>query len=189
MADRSIATGRAKRAAAIKARRGLAGNGAGNGASNTAGNGAAKNNASSGKKKKAKASATEIEKEVYRQSRKTSESKKRAEQKKTGGRLPPNSSLRAKKNTNKKSVEISPEAPAVVTIKQPRKTQLMAAIKGMEQAGCPVPDGFQVAMQFIPSPVTKATKGMGKKSQAGSNKNNNSTNKRNTSGRGRGGKK
>mmetsp|Transcript_20465 Transcript_20465/g.50873 ORF Transcript_20465/g.50873 Transcript_20465/m.50873 type:complete len:217 (+) Transcript_20465:146-796(+) len=130
MADRSVATGRAKRQAAARARRGLAAD--------------------------KKPSAMEVEKEVYRQSRKTAASKKASEKKAANGRLPPNSSLRDKK------------------IKKATKKQLQAAIKGMELAGCPVPKGFDLFMEFSP----EATKEKPKGKQP--NANNNSSNKKNT---------
>ncbi len=129
MADRSIATGRAKRAAANRARRGLA----------------AEN----------KPSAMEVEKEVYRQARKTAVSKKAAEKKATNGRLAPNSSLREKKK-----------------IKRPSKKQLQAATKGMELAGCPVPAGFELFMEFSQE-IAKEKKG--KQTNANNKKNNNNT--------------
>eukprot|EP00536_Pseudo-nitzschia_multiseries_P016684 jgi/Psemu1/222248/e_gw1.1199.1.1 len=139
VADRSIATGRAKRAAATRARRGLAGGKADNNNNNN----------------KTKPSAMEIEKEVYRQSRKTAESKKKAEQKKTNGRLPPNSTLRSKKKNNSKASNNneSNDHPGIVTGKQPSKKQIKAALQGMETAGCPIPTGYQIMVQFIPPAV------------------------------------
>jgi hypothetical protein len=71
--DRSIATGRAKRTAAVNARRGMT--------------------------ESKKPQAMEIEREVYRQSRTTQKTKENQQQKATGGRLAPNASAnrRAKK--------------------------------------------------------------------------------------------
>ena len=129
MADRSIATGRAKRQAASRARRGLAVD--------------------------KKPSAMEVEKEVYRQSRKTAASKKASEKKAANGRLPPNSSLRDKK------------------IKKATKKQVQAAIKGMELAGCPVPKGFELFLEFSPEATKEKPKGKQ------TNANNNSNNKKN----------
>lgn len=154
LADRSIATGRAKRAAATRARRGL------------------------GDKK---ASAVEIEKEVYRQSRKTAAAKKASEKKTTNGRVPPNSSLREKKNA--KAKKNSNDPPGALVGKMPQAKQVKAAIQGMELAGCPVPKGFQLVMQF--SPVAANGKGKGKQSNANSNnnKNNNNTGNQKAGGR------
>jgi len=151
--DRSIATGRAKRAAAARARRGLSND--------------------------KKPSAMEVEKEVYRQARKTAASKKRAEKKATNGRLPANSSLRDKKAAKPK------------TVQKPKQKQIKAALQGMELAGCPMPQGFQLVMQFTPMVVEEKAKG--KKPNANNNKANNKTNnnQKNTGGRkgGRGQKK
>ena len=71
-----VATGRAKREAAARARRGLS--------------------------QTKKPNAMEIEREVSRQVRKTNNAKKKTEKKATGGRVAPNSSLRTKKKTNAK---------------------------------------------------------------------------------------
>mmetsp|Transcript_16265 Transcript_16265/g.37464 ORF Transcript_16265/g.37464 Transcript_16265/m.37464 type:complete len:227 (+) Transcript_16265:134-814(+) len=167
VADRSIATGRAKRAAANRARRGLSGTNNNNNADNNT-NG-----------KKAKPSAMEVEKEVYRQARKTADSKKKAEQKKTQGRLPPNSSLRSKKNNKTKAGANANDPPGIVTGMQPSQKQIKAALKGMETAGCPIPNGYQIMVQFIP-PAAAPAPAKGKGSQA----------KKTTGGRGgRGGKK
>lgn len=133
MADRSVATGRAKRAAASRARRGLVAD--------------------------KKPSAMEVEKEVYRQSRKTAAAKKASEKKAANGRLPPNSSLRDKRT------------------KKATKKQMQAAIKGMELAGCPVPAGFQLSMEFAPEAVKEKK---GKQTNANNKKNANNNAKNNT---------
>ena len=154
VADRSIATGRAKRAAATKVRRGLSGDN--------------------------KPSPMEVEKEVYRQSRKSADSKKRVEQKKSNGRLPPNSSLRSSKrdranktnNINANS-NASTDLPGVVTAKQPRVSQIKAAIRGMEDSGCPVPPGYVLMMQFVPAVSPSPGKGRGRGKQTNNNNNNN----------------
>jgi hypothetical protein len=144
LADRSIATGRAKRAAATKARRGL---------SNTK-----------------KPTAMEIDQENYRQSRNSNASKKKQEQKSSNGRLPPNSSLRDNKkknnsnNSNKNSNSNISSAP-VSFGRIPNKKQMNAALQGMKQAGCPVPDGHRLIMQFIPELVVAAPTGKGKGGQ------------------------
>lgn len=178
-ADRSIATGRAKRAASTRARRGLSND--------------------------QKPSPMEVEREVYRQSRKTSDTKKKTEQKASNGRLPPNSSLRGKKNVNKNN---NSDPPGATLGRMPSKKQIEAAIQGMKNAGYPVPAGHQLIMQFAPLIVAAAPAaiGKGKGKQRGSggggrvggggqannnnNNNNNSNNKKNAGGRGgRGGRK
>lgn len=165
LADRSVATGRAKRAAATRARRSLS--------------------ASEDKKP----SAMEVEKEVYRQSRKTAVAKKRAEKKATGGRLAPNSSLREKKNTrkiaNNKAKNSVEDTPGLLQGRLPKQGQIKAAIRGMEEAGCPVPEGFQLVMQF--SPIEDKGKGNGRQPNAKSNNKNNANQK--NGGRRRGGRK
>ena len=134
-----MATGRAKRAAAARARRGLA--------------------------LDKKPSALEVEKEVYRQSRKTAASKKASENKATKGRLPPNSLLREKKGKKKTN-----DQPGAIDGKKIQAKQIDAAIKGMELAGCPVPKGFELHMQL--KPVSTNEKRKGKESNA-NNKNTN----------------
>jgi hypothetical protein len=100
--DRSIATGRAKREAATKVRRGII--------------------------QDKKPSAVEIEREVYRQNRTTASAKKKTQKKATGGRLAPDSSLRSNK---KKPVKASSPA-AVFGGRVPPKKAVEAAVKGME---------------------------------------------------------
>jgi hypothetical protein len=159
IADRSVATGRAKRAAAARARRGLA--------------------------LDKKPSALEVEKEVYRQSRKTAASKKASENKATKGRLPPNSSLREKKGKKKTN-----DQPGAIVGKKIQAKQIDAAIKGMELAGCPVPKGFELHMQL--KPVSTNEKRKGKESNANNKSTNNKAGsqkiggRRKIGGRGRG---
>jgi len=166
MADRSVATGRAKREAANRARRGLSA-------------------------KKAP-SAMEVEKEVYRQSRKTAASKKAADKKASNGRLPPNSSLRGKKNNAKKTNKGDNDPTGVLLGKMPRPTQLKAAIRGMSDAGCPMPQGYQLVMQFSPDAAKKKPKRKqpdGKKQNNNNSNNNNSGNQNNSGRRGGRGRK
>ena len=116
----------------------------------------------------------EVEKEVYRQSRKTAVAKKKAEKKVTNGRVAPNSSLRdkkgTKKNTNNKGNAKTEDPPGPLFGRLPQQKQIKAAIQGMKDAGCPVPDGYQVVMQF--SPVEEKGKGKGRQPNTkGSNKN------------------
>ena len=157
LADRSIATGRAKRAAATKARRGL---------SNTK-----------------KPTAMEIDQENYRQSRNSNASNRKQEQKSSNGRLPPNSSLRdnTKKNSNKNNNNNITVAPVSLG-RIPNKKQMNAALQGMKEAGCPVPAGHTLIMQFIPALVVAAPTGKGK---GGKQQQQQQTNKR--GGRGGGG--
>ncbi len=146
IADRSVATGRAKRAAAARARRGLT--------------------------ETKKPSAMEVEKEVYRQSRKTAAAKKASEKKATKGRVPPNSSLREKNNPKKPSNDPS----GTLVGRMPQQKQIKAAIQGMEIAGCPMPAGYQLVMQFAPMPATKNNK-KGKATNTKNNTNNNTKKK------------
>ena len=168
IADRSVATGRAKRAAATRARRSLSNNNAGK-----------------------KPSAMEVEKEVYRQTRKTAVAKKKAENKATNGRLPPNSNLRDKKGTKKSNKNNSGgnsndnDTPSVLFGRLPKQNQIKAAIRGMEESGCPVPDGYQLIMQF--SPIEDTGKGKGRQPKANSNSKNNANQKNGN--RRRGGRK
>ena len=160
IADRSVATGRAKRAAATRARRSLSSNNADK-----------------------KPSAIEVEKEVYRQKRKTAVAKKKAESKATNGRLPPNSTLRDKKNTKKSSKNNNSgkgndnDAPGVLFGRLPKQNQIKAAIRGMEESGCPVPDGFQLIMQFAPIEEKGKGKGKGKQPNANTNSKRNANQK------------
>ena len=127
-ADRSIATGKAKREAAMKARRGLS--------------------------QTKKPNAMEVEREVYRQSRKSATAKKKVEKKATGGRIAPNSSLRSKK----KKAKVDPPA-AIFGGRTPSKKAVEAAVKGMKEAGFQIPAGHQLVMTFVPTVVPEnATK-------------------------------
>lgn len=172
IADRSIATGRAKRAAATRARRSLDSTNNNN------------NNRNSNKTDK-KPSAMEIEKEVYRQSRKTTVAKKKAEKRATNGRVAPNSSLRQKKAPKKKNDK---DPPGALIGRLPEPYHIRAAIRGMEDSGCPVPDGFQLVMQFAPV-ENKQQKGKGNGKQSNANSNvKNSGNQKNAN-RNRGGRK
>lgn len=89
----------------------------------------------------------EIEREVYRQTRKTANSKKRSEKKATSGKIAPDSSLRDKKK--KKQAEKN-ASPAVFGGKTPPKKAIEAAMKGMKDAGFKIPAGHQLVMTFIP---------------------------------------
>mmetsp|Transcript_55997 Transcript_55997/g.135477 ORF Transcript_55997/g.135477 Transcript_55997/m.135477 type:complete len:253 (+) Transcript_55997:185-943(+) len=140
-ADRSVATGRAKREAAMKARRGIA--------------------------ESKKPSPMEVEKEVYRQSRKTATAKKNSERKSTGGRIAPNSSLREKKNSSNKAKGQSKKSPpqqhdastvAVFGVKTPSKKAVEAAVAGMKSAGIQIPPGHMVSITFVPVSVPAASK-------------------------------
>jgi hypothetical protein len=134
--DRSIATGRAKRDAAMKARRGFS--------------------------EQTKPSAMEVDREIYRQSRKTVVAKKMAEKRASGGRLPPNSSLRDTKSKNKgtpagKMSHPQPPTGAAASVvggKTPSKKQVEAAIIAMTDIGQPVPAGHQLVLTFIPVATT-----------------------------------
>jgi hypothetical protein len=158
-ADRSVATSKAKRDAANKARRGLA--------------------------QDSRPSKMDIEKEVKRQSQATQVQKKKNEQKQTQGRIAPDSTGRsAAKRAKKKSAD--PPA-AVFGGRVPPKKAIEAAIKGMEDSGFKIPAGHQMVMTFVPivvAPAPGAAPPTQKKQDAGrgynnNNSNNNSNNKNN----------
>ena len=170
--DRSIATGRAKRDAAMKARRGMT--------------------------QDKKPSAMEVEREVYRQQRKTATAKSRAEQKASGGRLPPNSSLREKKG-KKGAAAGKKQAPAAAAVavtggRPPSKKQVEAAVKAVQSCGQPIPEGHQLVLTFVPTfqqpkapPAknqAKGKKGQNNQKQQQQNKNNQPKKNNNNKGRG-----
>jgi hypothetical protein len=180
--DRSIATGKAKRDAAMNARRGMT--------------------------QEKKPSAMEVEREVYRQSRKTAASKNRAEQKASGGRLPPNPSLRKGKKgagagaaagaaSGKKQAPTA-AAVAVTAGRIPSKKQIEAAVQAVQNCGQPIPDGHQLVLTFVPifqqtqkAPAQnqpKAKKGQNNNAGGGGQKqqNTNNPNKKNNNNKGRG---
>jgi hypothetical protein len=119
-ADRSVATGRAKRDAAATARRGLA--------------------------QEKKPNAMDVERETYRQARKTDNAKKAREKKATGGRTLPDPTPRA---LRRKKGAVDPPA-AIFGGRVPSRKQVEAAVKGMEAAGFKVPQGHQVMVTFVP---------------------------------------
>lgn len=137
-ADRSVATGKAKRDATLRARRGMS--------------------------QSNKPSPMEVEKEVYRQSRKTAVAKKNSEKKASGGRLPPNSSLREKNNKSvgkKKSPPQDASTIAVFGVKTPSKKAVEAAVAGMKSAGIQIPVGHMVSITFVPIVGAAAVGGAG----------------------------
>jgi hypothetical protein len=142
-ADRSIATGKANREAAAKARRGLA--------------------------PTKKPNAMDVERETYRQSRKTAAAKTRTEKKASGGRLPPNRDAKPTNKGDRKPAAKGQQQPppAIFGGRVPSKKQVEAAIKGMESIGQPVPPGHQVVLTFVPvvtappKPDPKGKKGKG----------------------------
>mmetsp|Transcript_7865 Transcript_7865/g.18977 ORF Transcript_7865/g.18977 Transcript_7865/m.18977 type:complete len:250 (-) Transcript_7865:514-1263(-) len=137
----------------------------------------------------------EIDKEVYRQARKTTVAKKKAEKKASNGRVAPNSSLRNRNNknvnnktannNNSKTKIATDQSQSIVFGRMPQKKQIAAALKGMEAAGCPIPEGHQLVMQFAPSVTpqkpAKAQKNNSnnKNNNTKSNNNNNNNNKKN----------
>jgi hypothetical protein len=138
--DRSVATGRAKRNAAVNARRGMT--------------------------QQKKPSAMEVDREVYRQSRKTAVAKKNDDKKAYGGRLPPNSSVRDVKKKGgpaggggKKPFGAAAPTGAAASVmggRTPSKKQVEAAIQAMANIGQPIPPGHQLVLTFVP--VVTATK-------------------------------
>lgn len=134
--DRSVASGRAKREAALKERRGLS--------------------------QTKKATPMAIENEVKRQTQKTAIEKKNKEKKATGGRIAPDSTARNIKKKDKKGKK-DPPATAILGIKAPSRKAIEAAIKGMEDAGCKPPAGHQVVISFVPFPTTPRAEPQGNK--------------------------
>jgi len=133
--DRSIASSRAKRDAAIRAKRGLS--------------------------KTKKANDMQIEQEVKRQEKKSAVAKKRSEKIVPSGR--PKAKRTQKKATQKsKSKDGNAPAPdAVFGGRVPSRKVIEAAVKGMKDAGFSVPPGHQVVMTFIPSGPSGTTKSQG----------------------------
>lgn len=129
-ADRAAGGARAKRAAATAARRGMADTN--------------------------KPNAMEVEKEVYRQSRRTTATKERQVQKASGGRLPP----KAKPRNERKKDAVTP---AVFGGRTPSKKAIEAAVHGMESSGFKVPQGMQVIITFVPAPEPPGRKPAAKK--------------------------
>lgn len=130
--DRSIATSRAKRDAAIKARRGLS--------------------------KNKKANDKQIVQEVKRQEQKSAVAKKRSEKKLHGGQLKANRTQKRTTPKKKNKDAFNPAADAVFGGRVPSRKAIEAAVKGMKDAGFTVPPGHQVVMTFIPSGPSEASK-------------------------------
>lgn len=159
--DRSIATNRAKRDAAIKAKRGLS--------------------------KNKKANSKQIDQEVKRQEQKSAIAKKKSEKNLRVGR--PKATKTQKKTTpkTKNKDDGSSATDAVFGGRVPSRKAIEAAVKGMKgkcesflvrkrckgltkwlpDAGFTVPPGHQVVMTFIPSGPSEVKKS---KSSEGNNK-------------------
>eukprot|EP00521_Asterionellopsis_glacialis_P009575 CAMPEP_0195280992 /NCGR_PEP_ID=MMETSP0707-20130614/478_1 /TAXON_ID=33640 /ORGANISM="Asterionellopsis glacialis, Strain CCMP134" /LENGTH=257 /DNA_ID=CAMNT_0040339827 /DNA_START=78 /DNA_END=851 /DNA_ORIENTATION=- len=177
-ADRVTGTNKAKRAAAVKARRGMK---AGGSINNTT---------------KPKASAMDVEREVYRQSRKTAKSKESSLRKKTGGRLPPakdsattrrRQSQRVQDNRKKmdKQRQMNDQSKQVGnaiytwtqgTRRPPSKKAVNAAVDAMQSAGFKVPSGMQMVISFAPAPDGKNPPPQPKGKNGGNNNRNNNNN-------------
>jgi len=152
LVNRSIATGRAKRAATVNKKRGLS--------------------------TQNKPTAMEIDQENYRLSRNANASRRNQEQKLSNGRLPPNSSLRDKKKKQKVNSNSNANANANARQKTPSKKQLNAAVQGMKNAGYCVPDGYTMTMQFVlieAATITGKGKGKGGQQQQQQNHGNNNS--------------
>jgi uncharacterized membrane protein YgcG len=128
--DRAVGGARAKRAAATAARRGMTDTN--------------------------KPNAMEVEKEVYRQSRRTAATKEKQEQKVSAGRLQPKAKPR---NERKKDAGTL----AVFGGRTPSKKAIEAAVNGMQAAGFKVPQGMQVIITFVPAPEPPGRKPAAKK--------------------------
>lgn len=143
--DRSVATQRAKRSAATRARRGL---------STTK-----------------QPSAKELEREHYRQARtgsntnttttttRTKNKKKQQQQqqqsKKGGKGLSNNNNNNNSHNTTTTTTAVADGNISLGRV--PSKKQLKAAAKGMAEAGCPIPEGYSLTIQFIPNGLPTTT--------------------------------
>ena len=134
LADRQVAKGKAKRTAAANARRGLA--------------------------TTAQPSAQEIEKEVYRQTRRaTSSTKKQQDQQVMKGRKPRSQADIKTKARNEKKAEPKKKADNSIpptwiggTRRPPSKKAVTAAVEAMQQSGFKVPKGMQMVISFAPAP-------------------------------------
>mmetsp|Transcript_17342 Transcript_17342/g.24365 ORF Transcript_17342/g.24365 Transcript_17342/m.24365 type:complete len:258 (+) Transcript_17342:168-941(+) len=199
-ADRVTGANKAKRAAAVKARRGMPSAGTKTGGTN---------NKTTTTKNKPKPSAMDVEREVYRQSRKTAKSKESSLRKKSGGRLPPSkdslgrrqsqrvSETRGKtvaqqKQRNEQSKQVGN---AIYTWTQgtrrpPSRKAVNAAVDAMQGAGFKVPQGMQMVISFAPAPEGKSPPPQLNKGKNGNNNNNKGkTNNRNRNNNNRGGRK
>lgn len=175
VADRQVAKGKAKRAAAANARRGLA--------------------------TTAQPSAQEIEKEVYRQTRRaTSSTKKQHDQQIQKGRKPRSQADIKTKARNEKKMDPKKQIDNSIpptwiggTRRPPSKKAVTAAVEAMQKSGFKVPKGMQMVISFAPAPNHDPTVnndfGNSKKPNNNNNakKPNNSNNKGGGGGRGRGG--
>ena len=140
--DKAAGAGRAKRSAATAARRGM---------TNTS-----------------KPSPMEVEKEVYRQSRRTATTKEKQVQKSAAGRLPPKAKPKneRKKDAPKKNApKQNAAAPAIFGGRTPSRKAIEAAVNGMETGGFKVPKGMQVIITFVPAPEPTGRKPAAKNNQ------------------------
>jgi hypothetical protein len=125
-----------------------------------------------------KPSPQDVEREVYRQARKTEVAKKSNEAKATGGRVPPNPASRDNKNkrggAGGKATGAQTAPPAAFGVKTPSRKAFEAAMRGMESEGIKIPDGHQLVMTFVPVMVAPDKPDpKGKKGAAPGNTNNN----------------
>jgi len=133
-ADRSIATGRAKRDAAQRARRGI---------SNSV-----------------KPTQAEVKKQVERQVKKSTKAAQVALKKASNGRI--------KQPTNsRKGKKVEAGEIQAVTVRQPTKKAMKAAVTALKGAGYDVPQGMKVIFTLEP------TKQQGNQTKKGNNNNNN----------------
>jgi hypothetical protein len=125
-----------------------------------------------------KPSQMDIEREVYRQAQKTEVAKNATEARATGGRVPPNPTLRVNKKRGSGKAA-APAAPAAVFGgRVPPRKAVEAAVRGMESDGFKIPDGHQVVMTFVPIMVAaEKPDPQGKKGAAGYNRPAGSNNK------------
>ncbi len=143
-ADRSLGAGRAKRDAAVAARRGIR-QSSGNAASGDA---------------KAKPTAMEVEREVYRQSRQTAQTQARAMNRASRGRISAdtrNTEAGRRGGGRRRAPASTTTAATGVALPNPRppsKKAVNAAIAAMQQNGFQVPSNMQMLITFAPAGST-----------------------------------
>jgi hypothetical protein len=158
--DKQVAKGRAARQAAANNRRGIS---------------ATK-----------KPSAMDIEKEVYRQTRRsTSTTKKQSTQPgrkpRTQADLKTKARNEKKKHTGNKKQQETPLPPTWIggTRRPPSRKAVTAAVDAMTGAGFKVPKGMQMVISFAPAPMQDPTVGQNKGKKQGGNNNDNNNNNNN----------
>eukprot|EP00541_Cyclophora_tenuis_P006264 CAMPEP_0116550388 /NCGR_PEP_ID=MMETSP0397-20121206/5401_1 /TAXON_ID=216820 /ORGANISM="Cyclophora tenuis, Strain ECT3854" /LENGTH=243 /DNA_ID=CAMNT_0004075217 /DNA_START=41 /DNA_END=772 /DNA_ORIENTATION=+ len=169
----------------------------------------AKLNAKRGLRTDSKATSMEIEKEVYRQSRKSPtnrtptnnnssstnnknrRSRRVADQRVKAKNETKKQQQKTKNNGNNKNDPAVPPAWIGGTRRPPSKKAITAAVSAMQGAGFKVPKGMQMVISFAPAPNEDPTKNNpepkknAKKGNAKTNNNNNNKGNNNNNNRGR----